>query len=98
MGPGKAELLEAINSFGSISQAAKSMGMSYRRAWELVCVMNQCFKSPLVITAHGGTHGGGAALSELGEVVLQSYRIMEKKMEQAAARELALIYLNLSEF
>lgn len=62
-GPGKADLLEAIARTGSISQAAKSMNMSYRRAWQLVDTMNQCFETALVETQTGGTHGGGAAIS-----------------------------------
>ncbi len=66
-GPGKADLLEAIEKTGSISQAAKSMNMSYRRAWQLVDTMNQCFETVLVETQTGGTHGGGAAVTALGE-------------------------------
>ncbi len=53
-GPGKADLLEAIERTGSISQAAKSMNMSYRRAWQLVDTMNQCFETALVETQTGG--------------------------------------------
>src|SRR5471032_3039230 len=60
MGPGKADLLEAIAEAGSISGAARSMGMSYRRAWLLVDVMNRCFQKPLVHSAAGGAQGGGA--------------------------------------
>ncbi|KXS31316.1 MAG: ModE family transcriptional regulator [Candidatus Gallionella acididurans] len=96
MGPGKAELLETIQECGSISKAAKKMGMSYRRAWELVNVMNQCFKYPLVITAQGGTHGGGAEVSELGIAVLQNYRKMEAKVARFAGKELTQILSNLS--
>lgn len=58
LGPGKAELLQAIDQTGSISAAGKSMNMSYRRAWMLVDVMNRCFKQPLVQTAKGGKDGG----------------------------------------
>ncbi len=70
-GPGKADLLEAIERTGSISQAAKSMNMSYRRAWQLVDTMNQCFETALVETQTGGTHGGGAAVTALGHKVLK---------------------------
>ena len=66
MGPGKADLLDAIRQTGSISASAKLMKMSYRRAWELVDVMNRCFDLPLVQTSPGGAHGGGAQLTELG--------------------------------
>ncbi len=92
LGPGKAELLEAIARTGSISAAGKSMNMSYRRAWMLVEVMNRCFRSPLVETAKGGSHGGGARLSPLGEEVLAHYRAMD-----AAAKQVATAYLGLFE-
>jgi molybdate transport system regulatory protein len=82
-GPGKADLLEAIERTGSISQAAKSMNMSYRRAWQLVDTMNQCFETALVETQTGGTHGGGAAVTALGQKVLEQYRQMEINARQA---------------
>ena len=88
-GPGKAELLEAIHRTGSISQAAKSMNMSYRRAWQLVDTMNQCFQSALVETQTGCSHGGGAVLSEFGLQVLQKFRQMEQKAKQTLADEFA---------
>ncbi|MFV5374191.1 winged helix-turn-helix domain-containing protein [Acinetobacter calcoaceticus] len=81
-GPGKADLLGAIERTGSISQAAKSMNMSYRRAWQLVDTMNQCFETALVETQTGGTHGGGAAVTALGQKVLQHYRQMEINARQ----------------
>ncbi|MCH7307099.1 LysR family transcriptional regulator [Acinetobacter sp. NIPH 1852] len=86
-GPGKAELLEAIQRTGSISQAAKCMNMSYRRAWQLVETMNQCFRSNLVETQTGGTHGGGAVVTELGQLVLNKFRIMEQHAIQAVESE-----------
>ena len=82
-GPGKADLLEAIQRTGSISQAAKSMNMSYRRAWQLVDTMNQCFKTALVETQTGGTHGGGASVTALGQNVLQHYKQMQVKAREA---------------
>ncbi|MFW1784006.1 winged helix-turn-helix domain-containing protein [Acinetobacter nosocomialis] len=86
-GPGKADLLEAIARTGSISQAAKSMNMSYRRAWQLVDTMNQCFETALVETQTGGTHGGGAAVTALGHKVLEHYRQMEINARQALERD-----------
>ncbi|ENU29691.1 hypothetical protein F991_02178 [Acinetobacter sp. CIP-A165] len=86
-GPGKAELLEAIQRTGSISQAAKCMNMSYRRAWQLVETMNQCFRSNLVETQTGGIHGGGAVVTELGQLVLNKFRIMEQQAIQAVESE-----------
>jgi molybdate transport system regulatory protein len=81
MGPGKADLLEAILKHGSISAAAKSMEMSYKRAWDLVTVMNATFTAPLVMTAVGGSHGGGTILSETGQEVLRQYRALQQKAE-----------------
>jgi len=88
MGPGKADLLDAIDETGSISAAARAMGMSYRRAWLLVETMNQCFKSALVETATGGEHGGGAVVTELGHEVVRRYRAMETKAAASVAREM----------
>jgi molybdate transport system regulatory protein len=89
MGPGKADLLEAIAGSGSISAAARKLGMSYRRAWLLVDTMNQCFDKPLVETATGGSHGGGARVTELGHDVIRRYRDMDLKATAAVARELS---------
>ncbi|KAA0943574.1 LysR family transcriptional regulator [Pseudomonas veronii] len=74
IGPGKADLLAAIQEAGSISGAARLLGMSYRRAWLLVETMNRCFREPLVSTSAGGRHGGGTQLTATGEQVLKSYR------------------------
>ena len=88
MGPGKADLLRAIDETGSISGAARQMEMSYRRAWLLVDTMNQAFKSPVVVTLTGGKAGGGAAVTEFGKEVLQRYSAMEAKASASVAREL----------
>ena len=85
LGPGKADLLEQIAATGSISAAGRAMGMSYKRAWSLVEEMNAAFSSPLVLSARGGSGGGGASLSETGERVLTLYR------EALAAAELAVV-------
>lgn len=89
IGPGKAELLERIIDTGSISAASRQMGMSYRRAWLLVDTMNQCFSSPLIETAAGGSGGGGARITPLGEQVLALYRQIEEKTATAVADELS---------
>lgn len=87
LGPGKAELLAGIAASGSIAGAARQMGMSYRRAWLLVDTMNRCFVSPLVTSASGGSRGGGARLTPLGEEVLARYQAMVTEAEAAARRE-----------
>ena len=89
IGPGKAELLEAIAATGSISASAKRVGMSYRRAWLLVDTMNRCFREPVVASATGGTGGGGARLTPFGERVLARYRAMLEHVERALDRDLA---------
>jgi molybdate transport system regulatory protein len=89
MGPGKAQLLAAIESTGSISAAARSMDMSYRRAWMLVDVMNRSFREPLVRSAVGGTKGGGAQLTETGARVLAQFLTMEAAAVAAAESHLA---------
>ncbi|AHI26827.1 winged helix-turn-helix domain-containing protein [Komagataeibacter swingsii] len=75
LGHGKIKLLEQIGQTGSISAAARAMGMSYRRAWLLVEAMNTTFVRPLVSARPGG--GGGAGLSPEGEAVLRLYREIE---------------------
>ena len=77
MGPGKADLLEAIGREGSISAAGRAMGMSYRRTWLLVDEMNRCFEHRLVETLAGGGRERGARLSEAGAEVLAAYRALE---------------------
>ena len=78
IGPGKADLLEAIAETGSISAATRALGMSYRRGWLLVEVMNRSWKAPLVETVVGGR--SGASLSDLGRQVLADYRALETEL------------------
>jgi len=89
MGPGKADLLQAIEDEGSITGAARHMGMSYRRAWLLVEVMNDSFREPLVETARGGRRGGGARLTPLGKEALERYREMEAKAAASVDTDIA---------
>lgn len=97
MGPGKAELLALINECGSISAAAKQMKMSYRRAWDLVDEVNKCFDQPLVSSSVGGSHGGGAKLTEFGVQVLENYHALIAKSQAASERELAFINAHLKQ-
>lgn len=82
LGPGKIQLLEQIQQQRSISAAARAMKMSYRRAWLLVDTMNTCFRDPLVITATGGSKGGGAELSSAGRQVLALYQSYMETIDQ----------------
>ena len=87
LGPGKADLLEAVARVGAISLAARELGMSYRRAWLLVETMNRCFVRPLVSTE--SWRGSGSALTPEGQRVLALYREMETRSLSAAAPYLA---------
>lgn len=91
MGPGKAELIARINEHGSISAAARAMGMSYRRAWMLVEALNASFREPIVATEIGGRRGGGAAVTPFGLKLLAVYRRMEARAAKAIARDMARI-------
>jgi molybdate transport system regulatory protein len=85
LGPGKVALLEAIHGSGCLAAAARSLGMSYMRAWKLVQTMNTCFREPLVTKQRGGKIHGSAALTATGEHVLTLYRGMEEASRQAMA-------------
>lgn len=86
MGPGKADLLEAIDREGSISRAGKILGMSYRRTWLLVDAMNRCWSDRLVETVPGGASNRGARLTECGRHVLHLYRGIERDLESRVAQ------------
>ncbi len=88
MGPGKADMLEAIRTSGSISEAARQLGMSYKRGWNLVDTMNRCFREPVVDTATGGGGGGGARVTPFGEKVLAHFRAMERNTDAAIRKDL----------
>ncbi|MDP4034331.1 MAG: winged helix-turn-helix domain-containing protein [Pseudorhodobacter sp.] len=91
LGPGKAELLEHIRDTGSISAAGRAMQMSYKRAWMLVETLNAMFLEPLVDSTRGGPKGGGAVLTEAGQVVLAQYRRIEAQATEAGAAEIAAL-------
>jgi molybdate transport system regulatory protein len=91
LGPGRVRLLEQIDMLGSISAAARSMRMSYRRAWLHVDSMNRCFRRPVVDAKLGGKHGGGACLTPLGGEIIRHYRAMESEAYIALATHLAAL-------
>lgn len=88
IGPGKADVLQAIAETGSIAEAGRRLGMSYQRVWLLVRAMNGDFVEPLVLTQRGGSAGGGAGLTPTGRQVLAVYRAIERDAERAVARRL----------
>ena len=88
VGPGKNALLEALVQTQSITQAAKALGMSYRRAWMLVDELNRALEEPAVATAVGGTHGGGSVVTETGLQLIALYRGIESQAQKAAQADI----------
>jgi molybdate transport system regulatory protein len=88
LGPGKIQLLEMISAHGSISEAARAMDMSYRRAWLLVAELNQSFHRPVTTTQTGGKGGGHAQLTEFGQSLIARYRKIERDATAAVADQL----------
>lgn len=97
LGPGKVALLEEIARTGSISAAGRALGMSYRRAWELVDSLNRTFRGPVVATRHGGERGGGAALTPFGQEIVARYRRMQQLTAVAIAEPLAALERELAD-
>jgi molybdate transport system regulatory protein len=89
-GPGKADLLDAIEREGSISAAGRAMGMSYRRTWLLVDTMNRCWAEPLVKAVAGGGAQKGARLTATGQAVLAAYRALDAELARGAEASAAL--------
>lgn len=88
IGPGKIRLLEEIGRVGSISEAGRRLGMSYRRAWLLIDDMNRCFRQAVVSAKPGGAQGGGAVLTLFGTGLVRDYRAIEAAASGAAKSRL----------
>jgi molybdate transport system regulatory protein len=88
LGPGQVSLLEAVREHGSISAAARSMNMSYRRAWLLMDELNRALASPATVSEHGGQSGGGSTLTPVGEEIIRLYRGIEARAEAVCAPEI----------
>jgi molybdate transport system regulatory protein len=89
VGPGKIALLEQICRGGSLSQAARDLNMSYRRAWQLLDSVNTTFREPVVVTHKGGRGGGGALLTPFGRALIGSYRAFDAEVQVLAAQAFA---------
>lgn len=87
-GPGKAELLAHIRDTGSLSAAARAMGMSYRRAWTLLEAVNALTGEAAVETERGGAKGGGSRLTPHGERLLTTYEDLRLRLGEVAAAAL----------
>jgi molybdate transport system regulatory protein len=88
IGPGKVALLEGIKAHGSLSDAARSMGISYRRAWLLIDSVNKSFKIPATVNSAGGRGGGGAEVTAFGSLLIERYREVERKLDVVAGEYL----------
>jgi len=88
LGPGKILLLEAIRDCGSLSQGARNIGMSYRRAWLLIESLRGSFREPVTLASRGGREGGGMSVTAFGEALIESYRELEGDFEGLAERRL----------
>jgi molybdate transport system regulatory protein len=86
IGPGKISLLEHIGTGGSLSQAARELGMSYRRAWQLLESLNSSFRERVVLSAKGGRGGGGARLTPFGQRLIRAYRDFDAELQARAVR------------
>lgn len=91
IGPGKIELLEAIDREGSISAAGRALGMSYKRAWDLVDELKKLLGTAAVEASPGGYRGGGALLTDAGRNLVADYRAIERAAQRAAEKRLAAL-------
>jgi molybdate transport system regulatory protein len=91
IGPGKIALLETIDREGSISAAGRALGMSYKRAWDLVDALNKLIGTPAVEASPGGFRGGGATLTEAGRSLVADYRAIERAAQRAAEPRLSAL-------
>jgi molybdate transport system regulatory protein len=89
LGPGKIELLEHIARERSIAAAARAMGMSYKRAWELVDTMNRLFREPVVTTQPGRNTAGATEVTDFGSRVVALYRTALRRAATAADAAIA---------
>ena len=89
VGIGKISLLEAIARTGSLSQAARAIGMSYRRAWLLVDSMNTDFDTGVINATAGGSGGGGAQLTSFGRELIRAYRELERRLESLTVEHMS---------
>ncbi|MGH8262500.1 MAG: winged helix-turn-helix domain-containing protein [Steroidobacteraceae bacterium] len=91
VGPGKIALLEHIERQASLSQAARELGMSYRRAWQLMTDLNRSFSQAVATASTGGFGGGGASLTPFGRKLVKTYRALERQATASARRKFSRV-------
>jgi molybdate transport system regulatory protein len=96
LGPGKIALLEAIGNHGSLSTAAASLGLSYRRAWLLLDSLNKTFNIPVTRSNAGGKNGGKSSVTDLGRLLVKQYRSLETEITSIGGRHLREILPHLA--
>lgn len=84
VGRDRIDLLEAVGTHGSISKAAKAVGLSYKAAWDALNAVNNLLPRPAVLGQTGGRQGGGAVVTEDGLALIASFRLMERRLEKVA--------------
>jgi molybdate transport system regulatory protein len=89
IGPGRIELLEGVQRTGSLSQAARDMGMSYRRAWLLMQSLNESLSAPASLAVRGGRRGGGATVTATGRALIRTYRRTEARVARNISEHFA---------
>src|SRR5687767_6035994 len=94
IGPGKIGLLEGIERTGSLSAAARALGMSYRRAWLLLHATNEGFQEAVVELSVGGKDGGGTRLTEFGRQLIADYRGFEAAVDALAVKSFASVRMS----
>lgn len=92
-GLGRAQLLKHIQESGSISNAAKAMGMSYKKAWAMIDDMNSKSNAPYVIAKKGGQKGGGTEVTDAGKKMLEAYDNLNLKLAAAIKAESEILNL-----
>ena len=85
VGGGKLELLKIVGETGSISSAAKIMGLDYKRAWFLLDTLQRCFKKPLFLTNRGGGSSGGTSLTELGTQLIEKFNKTDTEVKKVTS-------------
>ncbi len=87
-GPGPMKLLEGVEQTGSLSHAARNMGMAYSKAWKMIRDLEKEWGFPILVKQPGGLHGGGSYLTEAGRDLLERYRSMLDEVHDAADKAL----------